>query len=242
MVHDNRSVLIVDLRIHPRVSDQVDDPLLSLILRQVESLRQVVDIDPLVNLAVTLRNQMSGSLNESIGGSSQEEVVSQHFLGLAKLLLGLLEVEIDVESGNELRYWVGIFIRLLLDDSDEILELLLVLCAVASSSVAVGDDGSGKVSENPWARSLDGVDVGGGEEEVDENILSGVVVEEWEKSPVNQPGAVLQLSQWVVEKLLVNHVLNLLNLLHGGIPVHEEDLTSKLTPGSRSSLLGVGRL
>lgn len=41
VVHDHRTLLVVNLGINPGVADQVDDPLLALILAQAETGRQV---------------------------------------------------------------------------------------------------------------------------------------------------------------------------------------------------------
>jgi hypothetical protein len=52
MVHHNCTLLVVDLCVHPGISDQVDNPLLAFVLVKSKSLGQILDIDPLVNLAV----------------------------------------------------------------------------------------------------------------------------------------------------------------------------------------------
>jgi hypothetical protein len=72
-----------------------------------------------------------------------------------------------------------------LDNLDELLEQVL--------AALVSDNGSSEVTEDPWARSLDGVDVGRLEEKVDNSITSLGVVEEDEQGPVKEPGALLQL-------------------------------------------------
>ena len=41
VVHDNSALLIVDLGINPGVADQVDNPLLTLVLAQTEASGQV---------------------------------------------------------------------------------------------------------------------------------------------------------------------------------------------------------
>jgi len=50
------------------------------------------------------------------------------------------------------------------------------VCVLAS--FPAGDDGSCEVAEDPWAKSLDGVYEGGGEEHVDEGVFCIVVIEE----------------------------------------------------------------
>lgn len=75
VVHDNRALLVVNLRVNAGVADKVDNPLLTLILVQTEAGGQIpeillavmyyivsgesgyiLDINPLVNLAVALRD------------------------------------------------------------------------------------------------------------------------------------------------------------------------------------------
>src|SRR5438105_798937 len=42
--------------------------------------------------------------------------------------------------------------------------------------------------------------------------------------------------------LLLNQLLDLVDFLYGTFPIHEENLTSKLSPAGRSSLLIIGGL
>lgn len=53
-------VLIVDFSINPGIADEVNNPLLALVLSQVQAEREVLDVYALVNLAVRLGNEMSG--------------------------------------------------------------------------------------------------------------------------------------------------------------------------------------
>jgi hypothetical protein len=200
VVHHHCSLLVVNLGVHPGVPDEVDDPLLTLVLAQVQPLGQVLDVDALVNLAVALRDEMPSRVNERLGGGDQEEVVLEHFLGLTEFSLRLLEVEVNAQGGNELGDRVAVLVQLLLDDTHQILKLLLVLSGV-TVAVAIRNHSGGQVTEDPWARCLDSVDESGGEEELDERVAGGVVVEEGEKSPVNQPCPVLELGKRVVVKL-----------------------------------------
>lgn len=45
VVHDNSALLVVDLGIHPSIADQVDNPLLTLILVKTEASGQVAGCD-----------------------------------------------------------------------------------------------------------------------------------------------------------------------------------------------------
>jgi hypothetical protein len=161
----------------------------------------ILDINTLVNLAVALGDEMSRRIHKRIRRTEQEEIVLENLLRLAELLLCLLKVKVDVQSLDKVGDGVVILVALLPYNTDEVLDLLLVLVGIAAGGgpVAASDDGSGEVPQDPRAVGLDGVDVGEGEEHLGEGFPGGVVVEEGEQRPVDQPGAVLQLCQRVVE-------------------------------------------
>jgi hypothetical protein len=114
MVHDHRARLVVDLRIHFGVTDEVDDPLFAFRIGQTKPRRKIpatslvggewrhrtcrhsLDINSLVNLAVALRYQMSGRLDESISAAGKEEIHSQHLLRFQQLSLCLLKVKVHI--------------------------------------------------------------------------------------------------------------------------------------------------
>ena len=161
---------------------------------------------------------MSRSLHESVRSRDEEEVGAEHFFGLDQFLLRLLEVEVDVQRLDEVRDGVIILVTLLADNPRQVLELLLIQARVAAA-VAVRDDGGGEVAQDPGAVGLDGVDVGGGEEELAEGVAGGLVVEEGEERPVDQPGAVLELRQRVAEQFGVDGFFDFVHFLHGHFPV-----------------------
>lgn len=127
------------------------------------------------------------------------------------------------------------------DDPNQVLQLLLVLVRVPAL-VAAGDDGGSEVAQDPRAVCLDGVDVCGGEEHLGEGLARGFVVEEGEERPVEQPCAVLQLCERVVEEARVDDFLDLIDLLDGGVPVDGEDLAGELSPCGFALLVAVGGL
>ena len=133
VVHDNCALLVVDLGINASVADKVDNPLLTLVLIETETGGEVLDVDTLVDLAVRLGDEVTGRLDERVGGGDKEEVGAENLLSLDELLLGLLEVKIDVKGLDEIGDWVAVLVVLLLDDADDILKLLLVLAGVASA-------------------------------------------------------------------------------------------------------------
>lgn len=184
---------------------------------------------------------MPRGVDKCVCGAEQEEVVLENLLGLAELLLGFLKVKVNVQGLDEVGDRVGVLVALLADDADEVLELALVLVRVAAL-VAAGDDGGGQVAQDPGAICLDGVDVGGGEEHFGEGLAGGLVVKEGEQRPVQQPGAVLQLCEGVVEEAGVDLLLDLVDLLDGAVPVDGQDLAGELAPGGLAFLVVVGGL
>lgn len=88
---------------------------------------------------------MPRSIDKRTSRLQQEEVVLQDLFRLAKLLLCLLEIEIDVQGLDEVGNGIAVLVALLSHYPDEILQLLLV-CALVATSVPRGDDGSSKVS------------------------------------------------------------------------------------------------
>lgn len=154
--------------------------------------------------------------------------------------MGLLEVEINVERFDEVGNRVCVFVSLLANNANKVLQLPLVYAVVLVRTIPVRDNSRGEVSENPWAAGLNGVDVGGGEEKIGEDIAGGVVVEVGEERPVDQPGAVVKLANGVVEKPCLDRILGLLDFLHGTLPVGGENFTSQLTPCGRGDLVVIG--
>lgn len=57
---------------------------------------------------------------------------------------------------------------------------------------------------------------------------------------MNQPSTVRELCKWIGVKLGVDLLLDLLDLLHSGLPVGCEDIRSELSPGGSGDLLVVG--
>ena len=129
-------------------------------------------------------------INKRIRSAEQEKVVLQNLLSLAEFLLCFLEVEVNIQCLDEICHRVSILVAFLPDNPNEVLELLLVLVGV-TVAVAVCDDGGGEIAQDPGAVCLDRVDVGGREEHLREGVFGGLIVEEGEQGPVNQPGAVV---------------------------------------------------
>ena len=79
--------------------------------------------------------------------TNQEEVVDEDGLAVAELLLGAVEVEVDVEVLDEAGDGVLVGVALLLDHLDQILHHV-------PPGALVADDGRGQVSQDPGARRL----------------------------------------------------------------------------------------
>jgi len=93
VVHDHCALLVVNFGVDTGITDQVDNPLLTLVLVEAEAGGQIpglavsialerfaftyfllLDNNPLVDFAVALGDQVSGSLDECISGRNEEEV------------------------------------------------------------------------------------------------------------------------------------------------------------------------
>ena len=219
-----------------------------------------------MDLAVRLRDEMAGTVDKGVGSGDEEEVASQELPGLDELLLGLLEIEIDVEGLNEIGDGIAVFIVLLLHDANQILQVFLIRSRV-SISAPIDDDGNGQVAQDPRTAGLNGVDVRKGEEEFQDGVTSRVEVEEGKETPMDEPGTMLQLCERGVEELIsgahvsddgsvsggggggcstanlgLDGLLETLNLLHGRFPIPAEDLARQLSPSSGDDLVGIGRL
>jgi hypothetical protein len=239
VVHHHGTILAVDLGVQSSLPDQVDNPLLTIVRVQAKLGAKVADVHSAEDLAVALTNEVSGSIDKGIGGRRKEEVASADLGGHGEGLTGSLEVVGDVEGVDELCDRVGILISLLSDITDDVLDLLLLDGAVASTATA-GDNGGDQISQDPGARGLDGVDVRSGEEHVQDRFPSTLPVEEGEKRPVEQHRSVVELGTGVVEELGVNVFPNVLELVDSRLPVGLEDLGSKLAPGGSRDLVVIG--
>lgn len=229
MVHDDCALLVVNLGVQPGVADQVDNPLLGSLGVETQPCAEVGKGNTGVDLAVALEDEMSGRVDELISMVKKEEVAAEDLLSKDELLLGLLEIEVDAQGVYKAGNGVLVLVGLLLDDADNVLHLLLLDPHVLSLG-AVGDNSHGKVAQDPRAVGLDGVDVSGVEEEVEDGLTGLVVVEEGEESPVDEGGPVLQLGEGVLRQLRVDNFADLLNLLQRRLPAHGEDLASQSTP------------
>lgn len=218
MVHDNSAILGVNLGVEAGLTDQVDNPLLTVVRVETKLGAEIANVHARENLAVALADEVTGSLDKGIGRSGEEEVGAADLFGHAESLAGGVKVVSDVERIDKLGDGVGVFVGLLADVANDILELLLLSGAVACARAA-GDDGGNQVTQDPGARSLDGVDVGSREEHVQDGLAGGIRVEEGEQSPVDQHSAVVELRAGVVKQLGVDALTHILHLVDGRFPV-----------------------
>ena len=68
------------------------------------------------------------------------------------------------------------------------------------------------------------------------------MVEEGEERPVEQPSAVLELSEGLVEEARVDDFFELVDFLHGGVPVYGEDFAGEFAPCGFALFVAVGCL
>lgn len=223
VVHHHGAVLAVDLGVQSCLSDQVDDPLLTVVGVQAQLGAEVSDVHSAKDLAVALADEVSGSVDKGVGGRSKEEVASADLLSHGQGLAGSLKVVGNVQSADELGDGVGVLVGLLADVADNVLDLLLLDGAVAGATAA-SNNGGDQVPQDPGARGLDGVDVGGGEEHVEDGFPGTLGVEEGEEGPVDQHRSVVELGTGVVEQLGVDVFPHILKFVNGRLPVGLEDL------------------
>ena len=109
--------LRVNLGVELSISNQIDNPRLSLIKRQIKlrskhsvhqnhyewsKINSLLKVDALVNSTVGFEYAEAGAFNEFILKSLEKEVTAQHNLALLQLLLSALKVEINKQALNEL--------------------------------------------------------------------------------------------------------------------------------------------
>lgn len=238
MIHHHGAVLRINLGIQPRLADKIDNPLLAVVWVEAELGRQVTDVHTAKDLAVGLADQVARGVDEGVGGAGKEEVSAADLFGCVQGFARSVEVVRDVEGGDELREGVLVFIRLLADVPHDVLHLLLLQTGIPGAAAA-GDDSGDEVAQDPGAGGLDGVDVGGGEEHVEDGLAGGLGVEEGEEGPVEQHGAVIELGARVGEEAGVNALANIFELVDGAVPVCAEDFRRELAPGCGSDAVVV---
>lgn len=229
VVHDDGTVLAINLGVETGITDEVNNPLLTIVRVEAKLGAEITDVHAAENLAVALADEVTSSLDKGVGGRGEEEVAAADLLSGAESLTSSVEVVSNVEGVDELGDGVGVLVSFLADVTDDVLELLLLSRAVARTGAA-GDYGSNQVAQGPRARGLDGVDVGGREEHVQDGVASSIKVEQREERPVDQHGAVVELSTGVVEQLGIDSFADVLELVNGRLPVGGENLASELTP------------
>ena len=238
MIHGDGAGLVIDLGIHAGIPDQIHNPLLALLQTQPEPRAQIPDIDPLVDLAVRLRDEVARGLDEIrrdvvLG----EEVGRQHRRRARQLRLRLREVKVHVQRPDERRRRVAVLVPLLPHHPRQVLDLLLVRRARARGALGglagrrpPRDHRRREVPQQPRARRLQRVDVAGGEEEVEQRLARVRVVEEREQRPVQQPGAVVELGERGIEEARLDGLADLGDLLERRLPVRLQHLARQLPP------------
>jgi len=68
------------------------------------------------------------------------------------------------------------------------------------------------------------------QEHLNDEVAPFGVVEEDKKTPVNEPGALLQHLQGVGKSIGINVLSQLVQVLQGGVPVLYQDLRSQFSP------------
>ena len=121
------------------------------------------NVYPLMYPAVCLADEVPRVLKELVLELVEEEVAADGNLCLAELPLRRLEVKLDVELLQEGSNGILVLVLLHLNDLHDLANGV----AHARRHLATGhrrcfprkDGSSGEVSENPWRRCLDGVEI-----------------------------------------------------------------------------------
>jgi len=175
----------VNLGIKLCIANQVHNPLLGLLTFHVQLLCKAGQVNALVDLAVGLKDQVPGVVEKQLKDALKEEVVLHHLLALAQGLLGAIKVKVDVEGLHELGQRVTVVVRLLLDEGNNVLHRL-------TATALAQDRRDSEVSQDVRAGSLDGLPVGGLQQDLEQQVTSILVVEEDEQTPVNDPSSLLE--------------------------------------------------
>lgn len=173
--HDDVSLLRIDFRVQPGVSNQIDNPSFGVLRSHVQFFGQhpetsqlskwcsqaygqgvqsgyLLYANALVDTAEGLENHQPCALNEVIKNGNQEEVVQQNVFALPQLLLGSVEVEVDVQVLDEFSDWISVCVGFLLDNFNQVLHH-------GPAILLIDDDGCSEIAENVWAHRLDGVQI-----------------------------------------------------------------------------------
>ena len=128
--------------------------------------------------AVRFGDEVARVVHEIVTEVPEEEVVCDDRLRLPKLLLRGLKVELDIQLLEELCDGILILVLLHLDDLDDLANRVAYARGERTRrGLAREDGGGGEVPEDPWTRRLDGVEVGGLKEGLEEEGASLRVVE-----------------------------------------------------------------
>ena len=175
--------------------------------------------------------------------------IKTHSLALLQLLLSAIKVEVNIETFEKLGNRIPIGVRLLLNELNKILQHV--------SASLVGDNGSGQVSQNVRANSLDSIAVVWLIEKQIDNAISPLkkirkiynwgkylrVIEEDKQTPMNEPRALLQLFQRGDSFLTIDKVSQRVQILKSSLPITtQENVTSKLSPQRTDVFLRIDAL
>ena len=156
----------------------------------------VRDVNSLMDATVRLADEVPSIVQEIVLELAQEEVIPDDTLRELQLPLCGLKVKLDVEFLKELCDRVRVLILFELHDLDDLPYRMPYAradrggtCGARRLRLAREHGGDGDVAQDPGCCGLNGVEVGGGEERLEEEGAACGVVEVDEEGPVHEPGA-----------------------------------------------------
>ena len=205
-----------------------------------------------MNSTIRLADEVPRVIQEILPELVQEEVVRDDALRSLQLALRSLKVELDVELLEEARDGVRVLALLELHDLDELADRVAHAragrCAARRGLLGLAREhgGDGEVAEDPGRSGLDGVEVRGGEECLEEEGAARGVVEVDEERPVDEPCAGVQGCKGLCGRrhggggggggergggsACVDGVAEGIELFKGDLPLAGENVRSKFAP------------
>jgi hypothetical protein len=209
----------------------------------------VRDVDPLVNATVRLADEVSCVIKELLPKLAQEKIVPDDALRELQLALRRLKVKLDIEFLEELGDRVRILVLLKLDDLDDLADRMPHArahgCPRAARLRAAREHGRNReVAKDPRRGGLDGVEVGGCEERLEEESTASWVVEVYKEGPVHEPRARVQRSEGLCVRVRmrsgagerrgastrVERLAKRVELLECDVPFPREDIRGEFAP------------
>ena len=212
-----------------------------------------------MNSTEGLEDQQTRILHEFLGTTDEEEVVVQDIGAIAQLLLSSVEVEMNVETleelGDRISKGVGLlkpkqsssllsslffFFSHLLNDFDQLFQRSFVLLS------RIDDHRRGEITQQVRRGGLQRVQIGVGlvvvrssraEKQLNEIVATFGMIEIDEQRPVNEPSALMQQIQRRTSGVRLDRFFQLIQIVIGIVPTLHQDLRGEFPPQTRHHVL-----